>query len=319
MLPGSRDYTVYRAFDTPLHSQILLPELPECMQSETGVTIRCAVPGQVNPALFSSCHEWRVGDRVYCRVARRDADHLLSFPGADFLIRAGVITCIPGPGVEQGLLRHLLLNQVLPRYLAEAGCFLLHASAVTLPDGTTVAFVGESGSGKSTLAYFCRGQGAQLIDDDAVLLREGNEGTTIVGGAPTVRLHHDSLCALADNAATFVPSAGDPTKYELRLSSERTMGEGPPRLGLICLLGKAGGETTAEAVSMEPANGRSVAMAIVRSAFNLDPSDRDTMARTFRHVGALLDGEIPVYHLRYPGAYEALPQVWQALLAGSRR
>jgi hypothetical protein len=67
-------------------------------------------------------------------------------------------------------------------------------------------------------------------------------------------------------------------------------------------------------VCIQPATGQAAVMAIVSSAFNLDPSDHHTMARTFLRVTQALSEALPVYHLHYPREHVRLPQVLQALL-----
>ena len=312
-------YQTYRIFDTFIASQIPLPELPVC-GGEPLITFRQVAGAQLDLAGFTSCHDWRDSDdRLIARTAHRDADYLLSFPGlASFLIAPdGIISCVPMADVEERLVRQLLLNQVLPRYLAHTGELLLHASAVTLPNGATVAFVGESGYGKSTLASFCHQQGAQIIDDDCILVRAGNRRTSVTGGVPTIRLYPDSLHALSHDPAAFVPYVpyvAYSDKQQMRLADGLTPGAEPRALRALYLLDAPGEHQAANAVRIQPATGQAAVMAIVSSAFNLDPSDHHTMARTFLRVTQALNEALPVYHLHYPREHVRLPQVLQALL-----
>ena len=108
---------------------------------------------------FKKTFEWCDYDgRVVCWCERRkddsDDDEYLYIFGrsATFHISAGgVISCFLHEGSSMQMLRHLLLNQIIPRYLATNGRLILHASAVTLENGKTIAFLGNSGFGKSTL------------------------------------------------------------------------------------------------------------------------------------------------------------------------
>lgn len=310
-------YQTYRIFDTIIASQIPLPELPAGGGREPFITARLVADGQLDLARFKTCHDWRDGGgRFICRTARRDAEYLLSFPAqASFLITPdGVISCVPGAGVGESLVRQLLLNQVLPRYLAHTGELLLHASAVTLTNGATVAFLGESGYGKSTLASFCQQQGAQIIDDDCIVLRSGAQGVSITGGVPTIRLYPDSLHALNHDPAAFVPYVAYSDKQQMRLAEGLTPGAESRVLAALYLLDAPGAALAANAVCIEPAAGQAAVMAIVSSAFKLDPSDHHTMTGTFMRVTQALTDALPVYHLHYPRAHARLPQVLQALL-----
>ena len=311
----------YLLFDRPVHSQMALPELPRLLdyQRDTpAVAIRQMPAGAANTDDFHTCHEWRTEQgRLLCRCLRRGNDYLLSFPRqADFHIEAGgTINCMPAPGVAQGLLRHLLLNQVLPRYLAHTGEQLLHASAVTLANGTTVAFLGESGFGKSTLASYCHLNGAQFIDDDCILLRSGEGGLRIAGGVPTLRLYPDSLRALGHNPAGFAPYAQDLTdKLQMSLAGQQTHPVTSPVLQALFLLGAPDGVPGNGAVTITPAGGQVALMSLVRGAFNLNPADKNTLRQMFQQRAQILAEGLPVYHLNYPRAHRALPQVLQALL-----
>jgi hypothetical protein len=309
-------FATYRLFDTLVSSQIPIPELPDCHESEPSVTVRQVPISQTDLVEFETRYEWRNDEgRLICRCARRGDEYLLSLPmQASFHIAAdGIINCIPAPGVGQALLRQLLLNQVLPRYLAHTGELLLHASAVTLPNGNTVAFLGESGYGKSTLASYCHLQGAQIIDDDCILLSSDGQGVCITGGVPTLRLYPDSLRALGHNPTVFTPYADGSNKLQMRLAERATPASGARPLDALFLLCPPPEVPVDGVVSIEPAGGQAAMMSILGSAFNLDPSDMNTLSGTFQRVAQTLGEGLPVYHLHYPREHAALPQVLQAL------
>ena len=310
-------YQNYRIFDYALRSQVPLPELPFCGHSEPFVTTRRVVSSEADLAGFDPCHSWcSDSGQLTAQVSRRCEDYLLSFPGqAGFLLaQNGVISCVPEPEVEERRLRELLLSQVLPRYFAHTGELVLHASAVTLPNGCTVAFLGESGYGKSTLASFCHQQGAQYIDDDCILLRSGSGQAVILGGAPTVRLNSDSMDALGQDTTAFVPYADCSGKQQMRLADGLTPGAECRALDALFLLDAPQESGALHAVSIEPATGQRAVMAMISSAFNLDPSDHNTMSRTFESATGCLREGLSVYHLHYPREHALLPTVFQALL-----
>lgn len=311
-----KGFRTYRYFDVAVSSQLPLPELQDYPGLEPSVTVRQKPASQIDQGDFENRYEWRDDQRrLICRCSRRDSDYLLYLPThASFHIEAaGRINCMAAPGVDQGLLRHLLLNQVLPRYLAHTGELLLHASAVTLPNGNTFAFLGDSGFGKSTLASYCHLQGATIIDDDCILLRSGNEGISIIGGVPTLRLYPDSLHALGHNLAGFAPHVEDSDKLQMRLA-EPAMCASPPRpLDALFLLCEPPEVSAGGMVSVDTAGGQAAIMSIIGSAFNLDPSDSATQSDTFQRVAQVLGRGLPVCHLRYPREHAALPQVFQLL------
>ena len=312
-----RGFQTYRFFDTSVSSELPLPELRNSRDVEPAVTVRQMFDGQINPGEFETRYEWHNDQgQLICRCARRDADYLLYLPSqATFHIELdGIINYLAAPEVGQGLLRQLLLNQVLPRYLAHSGELLLHASAVTMPNGRTVAFLGDSGYGKSTLASYCHLQGAQIIDDDCILLRSDDYGVCITGGVPTLRLYPDSLHALGHNPAGFAPYADNSNKQQMRLAERVTPSSGSRPLNAVFLLCAPLETTAGSGVIIESASGQAAVMSMLSSAFNLDPSDQATQLATFQRVARTLGEGLPVYTLHYPREHSALPQVLQALL-----
>ena len=307
----------YRIFDLPIASRIPLPELPVVCDEAPQLAIRHRPIDPHEIGGFLRRHDWfDHGGRLLCSVARRDGDYLLSLPGEiSFLLADGVgIDCCHTGASDQGLVRQALLSQVLPRYLAHTGELLLHASAVELPDGRTVAFLGASGQGKSTLASFCLQHRAQLVDDDCILLRCERRRVRIAGGAQTLRLYPDSVHALGFDVADFEPCANRAQKWQRLMPAA---GLSPPRtLSALFLLDNEGAVSpTDAALRIERAGGQAAMMALLRSAFYLDPTDPVALERTFRQGAQLLAQGIPVYHLHYPRAHAQLPQVLQALLA----
>jgi hypothetical protein len=274
------------------------------------------VSGDLDLEGFSVCHEWKADDgRIICSSARREDEYLLSFPErASFHIDpAGVISCLPAQDVAHRLVRQLLLNQVLPCYLAHTGTLLLHASAVTLPNGKTLAFLGSSGRGKSTLASYCHQQGAQIIDDDAILLRCENQQISITGGVPTIRLLPDSLTALGHNPDAFMPYVDYSDKQQMRLPTGSTPGREARALDGLFLIAAP---EAVSAVAIEPVGGQVAMMAVLNGLFSLDPSDPETMIRSFSQVAALLSGAqgLQMQHLSYPRRHDYLPTLYRALL-----
>lgn len=310
----------YRLFDTSVSSQLPLPELPGSEGREPVIRIVLGDAGSGDVLDFETRHEWRdKAGRLLCRCARRDADYLLSVPlQADFHITAdGTITCLAKAGTVPASLRQLLLNQVLPRYLAHTGELLLHASAVTLPNGSAVAFVGSSGMGKSTLASYCVLHGAQLIDDDCILVRSAQRCASIYGGVPTIRLYPDSLHALGHQTGAFEPCINNPGKLQMCLADSATFTAQPRVLDALFILGAACEAPARDTVRIAAAPGPAAMMSLLGNAFSLDPSDRDTMRRSFLRAAQVLAGGLPVYHLNFPRQHALLPQVLQALLERS--
>ncbi|MEZ5503158.1 MAG: hypothetical protein R3E50_11120 [Halioglobus sp.] len=187
---GARVFETYQLFDTVIRSQLPLPEARCCRGREAAVTVTVETDGLFEPRQFVPCHEWRrEGGPLICATARRGrgVPALVSRPRQLSPQAGRPYWLYFGPGAGEQVVRQLPQGQVIPRYLAHTGELLLHASAVILPNGRTVAFLGESGQGKSTLAYYCYRNGAHIIDDDCVLATDA--GISVAGGAPAIGPH----------------------------------------------------------------------------------------------------------------------------------
>jgi hypothetical protein len=88
-------------------------------------------------------------------------------------LKGDELLCDPDPG--QGDWAFILSAQALPLAATLRGFEVLHASGVVLDQGA-VLFAGDPGAGKSSLAAALVREGAGLLGDDAIALRE-SEGS----------------------------------------------------------------------------------------------------------------------------------------------
>ena len=77
---------------------------------------------------------------------------------------------IPDPFIP--FLGNILLSEILPHF----GGFLIHAACVEYRDGHACIFVGPSRAGKTTLAKLWQNRGFEILGDDIVGIRRGEEG-----------------------------------------------------------------------------------------------------------------------------------------------
>jgi hypothetical protein len=99
-----------------------------------------------------------------------------------------LIDLFPSPDAEPMWVEHFLVNAVLPIYIAwDDAVICLHASAVARK-GRAVVFAGPSGSGKSSRAGHEIVEGASLMADDAVVLREQASMWHVYPGSRTLRV-----------------------------------------------------------------------------------------------------------------------------------
>ena len=115
------------------------------------------------------------------------------------------IGCWAGPGISVETLRHLLLDQVLPRLLAQRGQLVLHAGAVRA-GSRAIAFVGETGSGKSTLSGSFHVDGCPVLSDDGLLVTPEAGRALALPTYPSLRLWPEALAGSLRRAAALAPS-----------------------------------------------------------------------------------------------------------------
>jgi len=316
----------YRIFDTTLECDFPLPELPsvgdenDSRAQTVPVTMGAGGLNQFEGQGFKTSFEWFNYDgspACWCerrRVDRGD-EYLYTFPerASYHISETGLISCYLHDGASQTMLRHLLLNQIVPRYLATTGRLVLHASAVTLASGESVAFLGRSGFGKSTLASSFHRHGAQLISDDCILLDRDQNGVTVVGGLEGIRLFPDSVNALFNESAGFTNYTPYTDKQQLLLRGQAGNDCPQPRaLDTLFLLNDPGQEPSND-VRVGTVPGSTAMMAMIGGAFSLDPSDRELIISNFRNTAQVISEGVDIYTLCYPRDHSKLGEVRAAV------
>ncbi len=313
---------MYRIFNTILECDFPLPELPPAPGEDCSLSVRLGDPDLFDSSGFEKTFEWLSdsGERV-CWCERRADEYLYVFPHhARFHVaNDGLISCLLHAESSRQVLRHLLLNQIIPRYLATNGQLVLHASAVTLENGRSVAFLGNSGFGKSTLASSFHRNGAYLIDDDCILLNPCDEGVTAIGSFAGIRLFPDSMHAVFDEASGFSSYTPYTDKQQLLLKGEVGGDQALPRVldALFLLhdpLGGPGEIEPVDSVHIEPVSGSAAMMAMIDCAFSLDPADQQLIVRNFHTIGQSISERLGLYSLRYPRIHARLPEVRKAVV-----
>jgi len=301
----------YRIFDRRLDSELALPELPPG-SGPPDLQVYLDTPPDFDPDAFTLAFEWRhPGQPVICQVSRRCEDYLFTYPGlVDFhLTLDGRIHCLAGEDCGEDLLRHLLLNQAIPRLLAEQGALVLHASAVVGPDGRALAFTGRSGTGKSTLAAFLRDAGWRVLADDCILLEVDSGQVRAIGAYPGLRLWPG-----AGTPRSFRPvHEGTPKRHVAWPETNR--GPEAPLAGLYLLDGPG---ALGDKARVEPLRGAAAMMGVLRETFALDPSRPEASERAFTGLGTVLEAGLPVGRLVVPPGLERLEEVLGVLEGAAR-
>ena len=104
------------------------------------------------------------------------------------------------PGTELLLAAVYFTGTVMAFLLGLAGRLTLHASAVTMPAGSTVpgafAIFGDSGVGKTTLAALCAAAGASFVTDDLLLVDLDGPDPLVDGTGNEFRLRPEAAWVL---------------------------------------------------------------------------------------------------------------------------
>ena len=206
--------------------------------------------------------------------------------------------------------RHLLLDQLLPRVLAHLGEIVLHAAAVRAGD-RVIAFMGESGLGKSTLSAAFISLECQLLSDDGVVVTKSPEGMLAIPTYPSLRLWPKTLAGLYTDPPPVAPMAHYSAKQRVLFRTPPTVATALPLAALYVL---SADET--EIVKSSRLSPRAACMAIVSNCFQLDVSDTARAAKVLEAASAIAC-HVRVFSLRYPRDFTHLPEVVRHVLKQS--
>ena len=310
---------MYRIFNIALDSQIPIPELGESSEiSDTNVFVFSLGELNSGDSYIEWFHHWPDPDgRISISAGRKGDSYWLRFPDmVDFemhLEEQSIIAYKQG-ATPDTTIRHMLLDQVIPRVLGQQGNLVLHAGAVTLTKGKTAAFIGQSGWGKSTLVSSFQQQGAELITDDCLMIEQSDNCVLAIPNYYGIRLFDDSIKAIFGEQE----DTGDVAHY----SSKRRLilpdsGEGkeaaPLQLDAIYLLSDHKEGISSDQINITSTGGMDAMMTLVAQTFVLDVTDKQMMAEQFRNCGKIFDSEVPCFQLDYPRDHGRLDEVRKAI------
>ncbi len=311
-MPGVREPTIYRIFDLLLGSDFHLPELPTGAGRKPDLRLQKLPPSLQGDTPAPWLHHWPDTEgETSLSLARVGKDFLLRCPQwADFRISADCsrIGVAAYPGTAAETVRHCLVDQVIPRVVAQRGRPVLHASAVEI-GGAAVAFVGATGAGKSTLAGCFHRRGYRLLCDDALALEHERRNTNAVPSYPGLRLWGDSPSLRPLLPAGESPANPAVDKWRVRVSS------GAPRdLPLALLLVLAPRNTAgSDTPRLTPLAGAEAVMALVRHSFQLDVGDQRGTASKLDILGRVVGEGPPIILLEYRQSPRALDHIVESV------
>ncbi len=303
---------MWNIFDIVLDSDIPLPELSEVAVTNVFCSVKAGMNKRSIPEQPAWLHHWHEpGGRISISCAKLDDSYLLRFPRVvDFIISNSCesIQYFPESDMVPETIRHLLLDQVIPRILGHQGRLVLHASAVQFNNGKVAAFLGESGAGKSTLVAALHQRGMHLITDDCLLLELTEKEITAIPNYYGVRLFGDSIQAIYGKLTEDTPVAHYTNKRRVSMPSGKAKTTNTPKtVDALFLLNTPANH--ANDIHINMASGSAELMKIIGQTFVLDVTNKLLMKKQFRDIGHIVEAGLSIYNLSFPRQHEMLPKV----------
>lgn len=298
-----------------MDSNIPLPELPENDRYSATIFFQSTIASSFPITSVKWLHHWQLPNgQISISAGKKGQDYWLQFPQlADFQITPteSQITCHHLPDVPDATIRHLLLDQVIPRLLSHKGMQVLHASCVQVGE-SAIAFSGESGSGKSTIGAFFHRKGYPLLTDDCLLLQPKGSEVIAIPSYQGLRLFKNGLSLLSEEkAAVPVCHYGE----KKRLIMDTITFEKPVPIHAIFILKTPILPSTTTHISITKITGATTAMELVKNCFPLDITDTRTMGTQLQSLAIIAGSDnLTIYSLDYPHSIELLPEVLEAVL-----
>ena len=236
---------------------------------------------------------------------------------ADFVIAMGPqkIGVWAAPGTSMETLRHLLLDQVLPRVLAQQGRVVLHAGSVKIGD-EVIAFVGETGSGKSTLTASFHAANYPLLSDDCLLLTPSEDSTLCLPTYPCIRLWPEAIDNLYAQAPQISPMAHYSNKQRLISDTDAEYNSLQSCLTAIYLLASEPSIDNNNIIHNRLSSSEAC-IEIIRNSFHLDPTNRLLGSAAFEKAINIVE-TVPFFTLYYKRKYALIGDLISYILENQK-
>lgn len=309
----------YVFFNRIVESEIVLPELIEAVDAGDDTVDPdfsfCVSDGQFESMQkMQWIHRWLAPDQSITLCFGRDEDAFyLYFPHmACFTVsKTGhVITCSARSSLAVATIRHLLLDQVLPRLFAHFHVLtVLHGSFLRV-NGAGAGFLADSGWGKSTLAAAMAVAGNTVLTDDCFAIEVHDGRVTGIPAYPGMRLMPDSV----DTFGAQLDCPGEPVaeytqKQRIPLHASSIDCIEPFRVKALFLLTPPEDGEGCKEPHIDRAGGAGAMKELLKNSFCLDVNDGQWQQEHFKRIATLLGSDLPVYTLCYRRDYDHLPEV----------
>jgi len=290
----------------PVCSDINFPELETIRSTNLPIITICS---QKAPTNITWLHEWKDASNITTvRSGKSKSTYCLHFPQlATFSIQLGSqLIGYHANDIPVRTLRHLLLDQVIPRYLGQLGQLILHGSSIVLDSDDLCIFCGDTGTGKSTLAASFLSQDMCIFTDDALLLLTEPETILGVNSYAGLRLNPDAIRAtsLTHLKQQLVDHYSEKAHIVANNMSPGGVGK---KVKCLFILKQSNEEVTISRPGAEDLH------YLVNQIFKLDPTDKAVTKIQFEKV-RLLTNSVETYVISYPRQFSKLSEVRSAVL-----
>lgn len=312
----------YRIFDYHLISNCILPELQQDFCGNVSpegrvITVTMQAHGKHKSRHIDWFHHWETPQGATSIVCgRAEGAYFLKFPHiAVFQIYPHSLTVVGYPeAANLSIVRHMLLDQVIPRLLFHRGELVIHGSAV-LADDATLIFLGATGQGKSTLALALCTLGFPLLSDDCLLLRVKDGKIIVWANYYGARLLQESVMYLVPGENRN--SSTGKTRLDLEAAGYKHVGNSQGGGVLLFALGYS---DYSECLAVSRLIGGGKVAELLKHCFYLDPTDPRCHKEQFVNALRLLKMEsVGMFSLTYPRVYEKLHGVCEKIVEFSQR
>ena len=303
-----------------ISSAIDLPELPKTTGDENAayyffLSESCLTEEKTE--LITPIYHWRSesDNTISLSLAKSGTIYQLIFPTvALFEIRYETksITAYAHPKTTVATIRHLLLDQVLPRVFAHfKNWTLFHASSVIFKD-RIICFIGDSGYGKSTLAAACTENGFAMPSDDCTRLFEKNGQIFAMPNYYGLRLFTDSIAQTAIQSGAEQPTqTGNRGKIRI-LSKQPPMAQPVAALFLLAdPLRRV--DVGRQECKISSCNRADIVISLLKYCYCLDVHDENYIKSQFLQVSSIASSDLPIYNLCHKRDFRELSKTVRAI------
>lgn len=203
---------------------------------------------------------------------------------------------------------HVILDHVLPRWLALSGDLVLHAGSVVLPAGRAVALIGDPGRGKSSMTTALGQLGWPVLGDDACRLVRRRGVWLAHPSYPGTRLLGDSRRVLVPGARS-TPMTEGADKHRV---PDVPLADASAALAAVIELG-----SESESPAMHPLTYSEATASLTLHSFFLAPQLAQLAPRAFT-LSSALAADVPCLRLDFPRRWDIYPELCELLASIGR-